>query len=410
MIFPILTFLTALSLAAVSGWFSITGLITILAGQKIAALILGSVLECGKLVSTSWLYRNWKTAGWALKVPLLYFTAVLMIITSIGVFGYLSKAHLEQGAPTLNNQAEIELINQQIQIEKQVIDDNKAVINQLDSIVNNAISTQSVTKSLAIRRSQQSQRAELSSQIVKQQEKISNLEKQKFKLSSELRNLDLEVGPLRYVSELIYGKQESQSLESAVKLFVLLIVTTLDPLAVVLLIAANHTLVTLKNRKNDSEVIIVTDTLPQVDKSENITESDLQTEEPAAIEDVNLQMDLGPAPEPKVHFNDDSVEEYPFSTIPEHHTNFEDINEQHRTDSSVNSKDIDDAEHQLSTNLYESSNEGLPNTEVISEFIESLPVEESLLADQVYRENTPWAAQSDIVDNIVGTESIKTGT
>ena len=81
MIFAIITLMGAFALAGVSGWFSILGFITIYAGAKLQALILGGVLETGKLITTSWLYRNWKFAGLRLKIPLVIFTIILMIST-----------------------------------------------------------------------------------------------------------------------------------------------------------------------------------------------------------------------------------------------------------------------------------------------------------------------------------------
>ena len=112
--FAILTLLSALSLAAVAGWFSIVGFMAIYAGAPMYALIMGVVTECAKLVTTSWLYRNWEYADWKLKAPLLYFTIALMVATSIGVFGFLSKAHIEQGADKIDNSAKIESLNYQI--------------------------------------------------------------------------------------------------------------------------------------------------------------------------------------------------------------------------------------------------------------------------------------------------------
>ena len=133
MIFPVLTLVTSLLLAAVAGWFSITGMVTILAGQALAALVLGITLEAGKLVTISWLYRNWEYASWKLQIPLIYFTVALMSITSMGVYGYLAQAHIQQGASTVNNAARVEQLNAQIAREQSLIADNDRVIAQLDS-------------------------------------------------------------------------------------------------------------------------------------------------------------------------------------------------------------------------------------------------------------------------------------
>lgn len=249
MIFAILTLLSALSLAATAGWFSIVGFMAIYAGAPIYALLLGVVTECAKLVTTSWLYRNWQYADWRLKAPLLYFTITLMLITSIGVFGFLSKAHLEQTSGTLDNSAKIETLVYQINREKAIIADNEKVISQLDATVNSFLGKDRTDKSLAVRKSQESQRKKLQDNSDAAQKRIDTLSAEKFVLESEIRKLQLEVGPIRYIAELIYGEAENsnKNIESAVRIFTLLIVSTLDPLAVVLLIAANHALMRLKN-------------------------------------------------------------------------------------------------------------------------------------------------------------------
>ena len=92
----ILTLLTALSISAVAIYYSILGLAAIFAGAAIPIMVMGSVLEVGKLVTASWLYQNWKVAPKFIKTYLSIAVVVLMFITSMGIFGFLSKAHVEQ--------------------------------------------------------------------------------------------------------------------------------------------------------------------------------------------------------------------------------------------------------------------------------------------------------------------------
>ena len=250
MIFALLTLLAALSVAGVAGWFSIVGIMSIYAGAPLhAALVMGAVLEGAKLVTTSWLYRNWDIASWKIKGPLIYFTTALMIATSIGVFGFLSKAHLEQGAATVDNTAKVERIDQQILQEKSSIADNEKVIGQLDTAINSYLGKNNADRALSVRRNQAPQRKQLRNEIDASQKRIDVYSEEKFKLTSQVRALQLEVGPIRYIAELFYGAggDEVIKVESAVKLFTLLIVSTLDPLAVILLIAANHTFLRRQN-------------------------------------------------------------------------------------------------------------------------------------------------------------------
>lgn len=250
MFFAIITLLSALSLAGVAGWFSIIGMMAIFAGAPIQALILGVVVEVGKLVTTSWIYRNWEHSDWRLKTPLIAATAIVMLVTSIGVFGFLSKAHLEQGASTLDNSARVERLDQQIAREKSVIADNEKVISQLDATINSYLGKDRADRSVTIRRSQAPQRKQLRDDIDAAQKKIDTLSEERFTLQSEVRKLELEVGPIRYISEIMYGTSDTEkNVEAAVRMFTLLIVSTLDPLAIILLIAANHTLLRLQNEK-----------------------------------------------------------------------------------------------------------------------------------------------------------------
>lgn len=247
-----MTLVAALAVATVAGWFSIVGIMAIFASAPIgAALVMGVVLELAKLMTTSWLYREWQYSSWKLRIPLIYFTIALMLVTSIGVFGFLSKAHLEQGSKTLDNAPRVERIEQQIAKEKTIIADNEKVIAQLDATINSYLGKDRADRSVVIRRNQAPQRRQLRDEIDATNKRIDALSEEKFKLQSEIRALELEVGPIRYIAELFYGTEgnSTKAVEGAVKIFTLLIVSTLDPLAVILLIAANHSILRRQNEK-----------------------------------------------------------------------------------------------------------------------------------------------------------------
>ena len=110
----ILTLLTALSISAVAIYYSIAGLAAIFAAAAIPIMIMGTVLEVGKLVTASWLYQNWKAAGLAIKTYLSIAVVVLMLITSMGIFGFLSKAHVEQSSLGSTQQVKLDNINEKI--------------------------------------------------------------------------------------------------------------------------------------------------------------------------------------------------------------------------------------------------------------------------------------------------------
>ena len=115
MFLTILTFLSAISISVIAAGYSILGLATLFAGAFIPIVAMGSALEVGKLVAASWLYHNWRSdIPRLLKGYLFSAIIILIFITSMGIFGFLSKAHLDQVKPTSSNNIKIELIDKQI--------------------------------------------------------------------------------------------------------------------------------------------------------------------------------------------------------------------------------------------------------------------------------------------------------
>ena len=239
-----LLFGTALGLSAVAAYYSIMGLVAIFAAAATPIFIMGSLLEVSKLVVASWLYRSWKKIP---KLMMAYFTValvVLMMLTSMGIFGYLSKAHLDQAVPTGDVAAKLSLIDEKIKTEKDNIDAARKQIAQLDSQVDSTLSRttddKGAERAVAIRRGQQKERARLLSEIGESQAKVAKLNEERAPIASEVRKVEAEVGPIKYIAALIYDNpQEENVLEKAVRIVIMMIVLVFDPLAVLLLIAAN---------------------------------------------------------------------------------------------------------------------------------------------------------------------------
>lgn len=357
----ILTLLTALSISAVAIYYSILGLAAIFAGAAIPIMVMGSVLEVGKLVTASWLYQNWKVAPKFIKAYLSIAVVVLMFITSMGIFGFLSKAHVEQtslgtiGTEKLatieekllrsenridrwssdierlvsgedvrvdilidKEQVELDKLYARIDIEKQALRDQadkdielqnnrlkqaqerkeadiaaaqerfkgafskkgldeaiaKATANELsvasaaqklivkiqnklkedlagvdakyvdqitsiEKIINN-YKSQANTKTGDI----EGKIIALEDQIEVEQDKIDQVNEDKIVLMSKQAQLEVEVGPLKYIAEFVYGQEANQNLlEAAVRWVIIIIIVVFDPLAVLLLIAANMSLI-----------------------------------------------------------------------------------------------------------------------------------------------------------------------
>jgi len=241
-----LTYLTALALSGVAAYYSVIGLTAIFPGSFWPIIIMGSVLECAKLVTVSWLYKNWKDIHLAMKIYLTSASIILMLITSMGIFGYLSKAHLEHSSDTAPLAAKVQLINEKIRIAKGNLDDNRKILKQMDEQVDQTMGRSTdekgIANSVSIRRNQQKERTRIASENEAFQKTISELNETKFPLQNELSKAESEFGPIKYVAELIYGSGGSDIIDKAVRLVIMLIMLVFDPLAVLLLIAANSSM------------------------------------------------------------------------------------------------------------------------------------------------------------------------
>jgi multisubunit Na+/H+ antiporter MnhG subunit len=262
MIFGILTLFTALAMATVAAVFAIYGIIAIFAGMPQFALVMGAVIELGKVVGVSWLYRNWNEPT-KIKYAMAPLVLVAMLLTSMGIFGLLSKAHLDQTAPVANNAIQIERLDQQVAREQSRIQDSERVVSQLDQSVQALINFDRIRGpdgAIAVRETQSEQR-ELLRQIIDQaQTEIDRLEDQKLELTQALRAIELEVGPIKYLAELIYNDGADRT-EEAVRWVIIAFIFVFDPMAILLLMAANYTLV---NRKKKEPKEVSQQSLPVV--------------------------------------------------------------------------------------------------------------------------------------------------
>ena len=247
MVFGFLTLLTALAIAGIAAYFSIAGLMAIFSGAATAVAVMAGSLEVGKLVTASWLYRNWVDTKWLLKSYLTAAVVVLMFITSLGIFGYLSKAHSDQSLVSGGAVEQVALFDEKIKYQKEIIETNQKVIAQMDDVVNQTLSrttdARGAERALQVRRSQSRDRQRLVAEISAAQAEIQKLNEQRAPLAVEVKKVESEVGPIKYVASLIYGDNPDANLmERAVRWMIILLVVVFDPLAVALLIAANQTL------------------------------------------------------------------------------------------------------------------------------------------------------------------------
>ena len=252
MLFGILTLLVGLAISVVAAWYSIVGLMAIFAAAKIPIAIMGAVLEVGKLLTASWLYQYWDKTNALLKSYFTIAVVVLMFITSMGIFGFLSKAHMDQTLSVGDNSLLIERIDRKIEREKVKITDAETVVAQLDKTVQVLIDYDRIrgeSGAIAVRESQNEERATLSNIIDQAYSKIDTLSVEKLELDKEQLELEAEVGPIKYIAAFIYGDELDKTLlERAVRWIIITIIFVFDPLAVLLIVAANMTFKEVMNR------------------------------------------------------------------------------------------------------------------------------------------------------------------
>ena len=250
----LIVFLSAISISVIAAGYSIMGLATLFAGAVIPIIAMGSALEVGKLVAASWLYNNWRNplVPQSIKAYLTSAVVVLIFITSMGIFGFLSKAHLDQVQPVSSNNIKIELIDKQIDQQQIIIDRSQKTLDQLDKALDKYIDMEYVTRGLKERKKQEEERNLLTTAINNASDEIGKLTLQKAELALEQDKIEAEVGPIKYIAELIYGDEAKDHFDKAVRWVIIVLIFVFDPLAVLLLIAAN---ISLRTRHEKKEAI-----------------------------------------------------------------------------------------------------------------------------------------------------------
>lgn len=242
--FSNLTLLVALSLSSVAAWYSIIGLTAIFAGAVIPVIIMGSILEVGKITTTVWLRKYWHRAGWVLKLYLVPAVIALALLTSMGIFGFLSKAHMDSGIATGDSQSKLALYDEKIKTQRDNIELARKALTQMDAQVDQMLgrtdSDKGAERAVAIRKQQAKERASLQNDIGAAQKEISKLNEERAPIAAENRKIEAEVGPIKYIAALIYGDNaDANMLEAAVRWVIILLVVVFDPLAIALVLAAN---------------------------------------------------------------------------------------------------------------------------------------------------------------------------
>jgi hypothetical protein len=305
MILAWLLLLTGLTISAVAIYYSVVGLTAIFSAAVIPIIIMGSALEVGKLVCASWLKANWERAPRFIKYYMITAVIVLMIITSMGIFGFLSKAHNDQTLVSGDVGSKIAIYDEKIKTERENIDANRKILKQLDESVDQVMGRsqdeKGAEKAVAIRRAQQKERGRLAQDITDAQKRIATLNEERAPIAAEVRKVEAEVGPIKYIAKFIYGDHgaDENMLEKAVTWIIVLIVVVFDPLAVIMLLAAQMTF-GWKREEVEQVPVSINDIVPQpqeyIPKEESAEDDSLTTEsddnivvEPTVIEPTHTE-------------------------------------------------------------------------------------------------------------------------
>lgn len=247
MILSYWTLAVALSLSLVAAWYSIIGLTAIFAAAVFPIVIMGGIMEVAKVTVTIWLHEYWQYCKRSMKIQLTVSVIILMFITSMGIFGFLSKAHLDQAVPTGDVAAKVQILDEKIKTERDTIESSRRALAQLDSAVDQTMARSNDEKgaerAVQIRRSQQRERTNLQKDIAQAQKNIAALNAERAPIASELRKVEAEVGPIKYIAALIYGDNpDANLLEKAVRWVIIILVLVFDPLAIMMVLAATESI------------------------------------------------------------------------------------------------------------------------------------------------------------------------
>lgn len=289
MFFALIVILTALVISGIAAYYSIIGLTAIFAAAFWPVVVMGGVLELGKIVSTIWLHKHWDQAPWRYKAYLVPAVIVLMFVTSMGIFGFLSKSHMDQGVPTGDIAAKVAILDERIKTQKENIDTARKVLTQMDSQVDQRLTRstdeKAVERAVTIRKQQANERKTLQKEITAAQTEVAKLNEERAPIASQMRKADSDVGPIKYIAALVYGDNPDVNLlERAVRWVIIIIVFVFDPLALTLILAGSMSFewALEARRKKMTAKIVVGDTVDPPPPATPIATS--TTEEPAVIQ------------------------------------------------------------------------------------------------------------------------------
>jgi len=251
MFLTILVLISALCLSSTAAFFSVSGLAQIFSASVISVIIMGLGLELSKITSALWLHRNWKNKNVSVLIKgyLVAAIMILMLITDIGIFGYLSAGHLTAVAPTQTIQLAIDSIEQKIASDQKTIDRDNQQMTELDKSLDTYFKNNAATKGLKARAAQKDERDRLTKEITETQKDIDALQAQETPLKQQMAEVAQKLGPIKYVAALFYNNPTQDQIDNSVRLMILIIMCVFDPMAIILVISAGISLAEYFDKK-----------------------------------------------------------------------------------------------------------------------------------------------------------------
>ena len=396
MIFTLLLALTGLTLSAVAIYYSVLGLTAIFAAAFWPIVTMGATLEISKLVAASWLKANWHRIPLFMKAYMMTAVIVLMLITSMGVFGFLSKAHLDQAVPSGDVSAKLQIIDDKITAEKDTITSNKRALTQLDAqvdqMLNRTTDDRGANRAVQIRRQQAKERTLLQKEISQAQTRITKLNDERAPIAGELRKIEAEVGPIKYIAAMMYGDNiDSTLLEKAVTWVITIIVLVFDPLAVLMLLGSQMTWQWYREDKHSNAIHEESSTFTNDNKSDQVPDSELWP---------SYELDDGPLTDAQI----DEINRMANVQVKPTETLF-DSEEEFFEHGKELAREIDANDGKLPTKDF-SADEFLESIEDAPANESTLKVEEFDISKHAYLQNEwKWFSRSDN-DNIIPTHTV----
>lgn len=322
MLLSLWTLTVALVLSVIAAYYSVIGLATIFSAAPLPVIIMSAAMEVAKVTTAVWLHRFWSECKWTMKIYLVVAVVTLCSITSMGVFGLLSKAHSDQSLASGNVVAQVDILDEKIKTEKENIESNKQALQQINTTVNETMarstSEASVGRAVQLRKSQSKEKNELQKQISDAQTRIAALNNERAPLAAQLRKVEAEVGPIKYIAAMIYGDNPDVStLERAVRWVIVMLVVVFDPLAITLVLAANESLKWTREAKTATvEIATTVEDTPEQAKDEAevvVTDSvQIKTTDEVAYDTVSLniedKLDMHVVDQPDKQAEDEHIE------------------------------------------------------------------------------------------------------